>query len=303
LEDSAINLLEDKEFLEYQGMAESASLVKMAEIKAQTWERLDDRGVNQFGDKLPWKKTHENIRLRPGEVSLWAGINGHGKSLVLGQVMLWFPADVTSVIASLEMPVAATAARMCRQTIASGNPSQQYLDMFADACDNIWLYDQQNTVKASRMLALAMYAGDFLNAHHMVIDSMVKCGISPDDYPKQKEFIDALTQLAKATNMHIHLVHHMRKGNRESDTPDKMDIKGGGEITDLVDNVFIMHRNKDKERKIENNQHVDDMEPDAELWCLKQRHGEWEGKINLYFDKNSHQFTGGPGYRLNWRME
>ncbi|MCP4481201.1 MAG: hypothetical protein GY817_00010, partial [bacterium] len=47
-----MNLLEDSEFLEYQGMAESANLVKMSEIKAETWERLNDRGVNQFGDKL-----------------------------------------------------------------------------------------------------------------------------------------------------------------------------------------------------------------------------------------------------------
>lgn len=298
-----MNLLEDKEFLEFQGMAESANLVQVEDILQDTWERLDNRGINQIGDRLPWKKTHELVRLRPGEVSLWAGINGHGKSLVLGQVILWFPADVKSVIASLEMPVGATAARMCRQTLPSGNPSHQYLEHFAKASNNVWLYDQLSTVQTNRMLALTNYAGSILEANHMVIDSMVKCGIAPDNYERQKDFIDALTQLAKAYRLHIHLVHHMRKGNREDDRPDKMDIKGGGEITDLVDNVFIMHRNKEKERKLEANKHVEELDPDAELWCLKQRHGEWEGKVNLYFDKTSHQFMGGPNHRLRWRME
>ena len=34
----------------------------------------------QIGADLPWSKTHGNIKLRPGEVSVWAGVNGHGKS-------------------------------------------------------------------------------------------------------------------------------------------------------------------------------------------------------------------------------
>lgn len=298
-----MNLLEDKEFLEFQGLAESANLLQISEILDQTWERLDNRGPEQIGDKLPWPKTHDYIRLRPGELSLWAGINGHGKSLILGQIILWLPYAVKSVIASLEMPVAATAARMCRQTLPSGNPSRQYLEQFADSAGNLWLYDQVQTVKTERMLALCMYAGQILGADHIVIDSLVKCGIAQDDYPRQKEFADALCQLAKAYQMHIHLVHHMRKGRHEDDPPDKMDIKGAGELTDLADNVFIMHRNKRKERQMENGQHVEELDPDAELWCLKQRHGEWEGKVNLYFDKHSHQYMGGPSSRLQWRSE
>ena len=33
-----------------------------------------------------WEKTNGKIAFRPGEVSLWAGINGHGKSMFLSQV-------------------------------------------------------------------------------------------------------------------------------------------------------------------------------------------------------------------------
>lgn len=37
------------------------------------------------GAAMPWQKTANVIRFRQGEVTLWTGMNGHGKSLVLGQ--------------------------------------------------------------------------------------------------------------------------------------------------------------------------------------------------------------------------
>ena len=43
---------------------------------------------SEKGAYLPWAKTRNNIRLRSHEVSIWAGVNGHGKSLLLNQVML-----------------------------------------------------------------------------------------------------------------------------------------------------------------------------------------------------------------------
>ena len=298
-----INLLDDKEFLEFQGLTESAQLVQFKDIKADISERLR-RGPEQVGDRMPWTKTYELFRFRPGEVTLWAGINGHGKSEILGQVVCWFPYETKSVIASLEMPVSATGARMCRQTIMSGDPTAEYVSMWADATDNIWVYDEQQTVQTRRMIALVGYAGGVLKADHIVIDSLVKCGMkSHDNLDMQKDFVDALCQMAKAYGIHVHLVHHMRKSGSEHEIPDKFSIKGAGEITDLVDNVIICHRNKSKERMIEEGEHVDEMVPDAKLIICKQRHGEYEGSIALWFNKVNHQFMGSPNYRLRWRME
>lgn len=297
-----MNLLEDRDFIEFQGLQESAQLVQFREITDRIKARFASGAAALNGDKLPWPKTYDLIRLRPGEVSLWAGINGHGKSLLLGQILLWFPYSVKSLVASLEMPVDATAARMVQQTIFTGLPTDEYIDDFVDATDNIWIYDELQTVPTGRMLALVNYAGQFLEIDHMMIDSLVKCGIAPDDYPKQKYFVDALCQLAKAYRMHIHLVHHMRKGDKEGKEPDKFDIKGAGEIADLVDNIFIVHRNKVKEQKEQRGGSVDENEPDAKIICAKQRHGEFEGYVNLWHDKSSHQFMGGPHSRLKWRV-
>lgn len=296
-----MNLLEDKEFLDFRGMEEQALLVQIADIADEIENRFTN-GVSHYGEKLPWEKTHDLVRLRPGEVSLWAGVNGHGKSLVLGQVMCWLPQSQKLIIASLEMPPAATAGRMCQQTFVGGRPTRAYINQFAAATDNIWIYAETRTVETQRIIALCLYAGEKMGINHVMIDSLVKCGIKTDDYNKQKDFVDALCQLAKTYRMHIHLVHHIRKGDKEGREPDKFDVKGAGEITDLVDNVFIVRRNKEKERKIETKQQVKKLEPDAELICVKQRHGEWEGKINLYFDAISQQFTSGPDHTLRWRI-
>ena len=299
-----MNLLEDKEFLEFQGLQESAQLVQFKDVDVieKTKRRFADSRDGLFGDTMPWPKTFDLVRFRPGEVSLWAGINKHGKSLVLGQVICWLPYERRSVIASLEMPVDAQMARMCQQTVFTGKPTDQYIEQFGAMTDNIWIYNQLQTVKTDRMLALTNYAGAHLGVNHMVIDSIVKCGMALDDYSRQRDFVDAICQLAKAHQMHVHLVHHIRKGDKEGKEPDKFDIKGAGEIPDLVDNIFIVHRNKDKERKVQQGQHVDEMEPDVKIICNGQRHGEWEGQIALWHEKTSHQFMAGPNSRLKWRI-
>ena len=129
-----------------------------------------------------------------------------------------------------------------------------------------------------------------------MIDSLIKCGIRPDDYARQTEFVDRLCWAAKTHNIHIHLVHHIRKGDKEGKRPDKFDIKGAGEITDLVDNVFIIHRNKIKEREAEKqspNQDILD-KPDMTITVDKQRHGEWEGTFGFWFHRESTQFVSHP---------
>ena len=72
----------------------------MMEVK--TMEILVN-GVNSVGDKLPWVKTHNMFRFREGELTIWAGVNGNGKSLVMGQTALWLMRHTPVLIASMEM--------------------------------------------------------------------------------------------------------------------------------------------------------------------------------------------------------
>lgn len=246
-----------------------------------------------LGAMLPWQKTHAQVRFRKGEVTLWSGMNGHGKSVLLGQACLGFVCQQQKVcIASMEMKPMITMARICRQASGIIVPDIDFIREFHAETDGwMWLYDQQGTVKPEMMLAVLRYCADKLGIDHFVIDSLMKCGIGEDDYNRQKWFIDCITSIARDTGMHIHLVAHSRKAKDEFSPPNKMDVKGTGSITDQVDNVMTVWRNKKKESEQQDGNHESRDAPDALIICDKQRNGEWEGKIGLWFLPSSMQFV------------
>jgi len=200
--------------------------------------------------------------------------------------------DVSPVaIASMEMPPVSTVERMLCQVTGLEMPHiRQAKEFSAWTDDRLWIYDQQDSVPPDRILGMIRYAIHELDIRHIVIDSLMKCGIKPDDYGAQKEFVDRLCWSVKNTNAHIHLVLHMRKGRSESDIPSKFDVKGAGEISDLADNLFIIPRNKDKEEKIDAGELVPINVADQTLTVAKQRHGKWEGRFHFFFHKPSQQY-------------
>jgi twinkle protein len=266
--------------------------------------------VKQPRTVMPWTKTHGLLQFRPGEVTLWGGANGNGKSLVTGQIGLSLCAQQAKVcVASFEMKPIKTLERMARQW-SCFNPSDpvyrgndvaldQFIDLYGQFGDwtdgKLWLYDQQGTVTADKVCAVVRYSAKELGVNHFFIDSLMKCVAGEDDYNGQKRFVDDLTAIARDHNIHIHLVHHIRKPADESHKPSKYDYKGTGAIVDQADNIISVWRNKAKERKRDEGKDIDPNEPDCLLICDKQRHGEWEGNIALWFDAASQQYVQAAG--------
>jgi twinkle protein len=234
------------------------------------------KGTTLEGDALPWPKTAHTVRLRPGEVSLWPGINGHGKSLLTSQVAFDLVAqDRRVVIASLEMPPVRSLKRMARQAIGNSNPTEKAQgDFMGFLRRRLWLYDQHGRANPQFMLEVIRYAAQELKASHFFLDSLMMVCKGEEDYDGQKDFVTDLCAAAHDTGCHVHLIHHTRKLRDESEIPSKFDAKGSGSITDQVDNVFTVWRNKKKEAEIREGGTSD--RPDALLVCDKQRHGEWE---------------------------
>lgn len=245
------------------------------------------------GQRLPWEKTRGRIAFRPGEVTLWGGMNGHGKSLVLGQLCLALMVQKRrTCIASLEMKPAVTLSRICRQASGNSKPDEVFIREFHEIADQwIWLYDQQGAVNAERMLAVMRYCAQTKGIHHFILDSFMKCGLREDDFTAQKLFIDAICTIARDTGMHVHLVAHSRKARDENSPPGKMDVKGSGSIIDQADNIITVWRNKGKETAQQTGGAWSADDPDALLICDKQRNGEWEGRIALWFEPASLQFV------------
>jgi len=270
---------------------------------------------------LPWTKTTDLFQFRDGEVTMWAGQNGHGKSMLTSQVVLSLMGQGEKVcIASFEMKPTTTLQRMARMFACTNPFAPEYqcdegrhlltglYNDFSDWTDGkLWLYDQQGTVESSQVISVARYCAKVLGIKHIVIDSLMKCSRGEDDYNAQKDFVDDLTALARDNKIHIHLIHHMKKpAGGEYQVCGKYDAKGSGAITDLVDNFFVVHRNKEKsdDMAMKGQMSPKKDDPDAYLICRKQRNGEDEPKFSLWFDKDSQQFMGDKSdpllYFKNW---
>lgn len=249
---------------------------------------------------MPWPKTHATFRYRLGEVTLYAGSNGGGKSLVTGQIALDLIRQGAKVcIASFEMKPKRTLYRMLRQfageniegPLLARTVSEHLEDLELFTKDSLWFYDQQGTVTSRQVIAMTRFCAVELGITHIFVDSLMKCVAGEDDYNAQKWFIDQLTAVARDHGVHIHLVHHIRKLSSEEVTPNKNDVKGTGAIADQVDNVLLIWRNKKKEHDYQLGNAADVSSPDMRIMCEKQRNGEAEEWYNFFYHRASQQFV------------
>jgi twinkle protein len=252
-------------------------------------ETVDERG------RWPWEKAEKaGLRFRPRELTVWAGINGERKSLTTSQVVLGLMRHGERVlVSSFEMRPEQTLARMARQAAGTDEPSAAYVRRLdAWYAERLWLYDHFGNCEPRKAVAVARYAASELHCKHIIIDSLMKCVPAYDDYTGQKIFVGNLCALALEQGCHVHLVAHMRKGDKESDRVGKFDIRGASEIADQADNIVLIQRNKRKEAAGEK-ANVDD--PDMWLTVAKQRNGAFEGVLGLYWNSRSLALVEKPG--------
>lgn len=241
------------------------------------------------GAKSPWEEMEGKFEFRQSELTIWSGYKGHGKSLAISQVLEKFVTDGQKVfIISPEFPAHRVLHRMMIQGVGVHNTTPAVAIEWLNAVDNsLWIYDQQSSLKPRDVPALCRYAVDKFRVDHILIDSLMKCGLDTDDYSGQKNLVDQVQQVAHRSKVHIHLVAHGKKAGDE-----KMgglhDVKGASEIADMAENVIITWRNKAKEM-----QGGKEEEPDCIIKIEAQRNGDgWIGQIPLYFKRSSFTFHG-----------
>ncbi len=282
-----------------------SELRNAAEFEEAIWAEYNhvDEGL-----RLPWLKTHEALLLRPGEVSLWAGVNGHGKSAVVSHVVGHQAMQGTRCcVASMEWRTPLWLARMGRQIAGTARPSEAYSRHIARQYTNtLWAFDVAGAAKAARILEVFAYARRRYKIELFVIDNLTKCGFADDDYSGQKRFIEALSDFARTNDCHVCVVAHMRKSESEDHPSGKMGVKGSGGITDMVATVIEVWRNKAREKAV-----ALAAQPDADplpakyqpngpcgadtlLLVHKQNATGKEPTIRLWFDPDSTQFLAQP---------
>ena len=167
------------DFRAYMKDTEGSEKVRPASAYVQ--ELIDNLGRESSEVKtlLPWEKTHALFQFRPGEVTLWAGVNGHGKSLVTGMAAISLCTQGERVcIASFEMKPRKTLERMARQWSGEAPNgewmnSPEVVESFRDLYSqfktwskDLWLYDQQGTVDSSMLIGVVRYAATELKVTH-----------------------------------------------------------------------------------------------------------------------------------------
>ena len=240
-------------------------------------------GSPVVGVRPPWPSTGRKLMFRPGETTLWFGYSGHGKSSITNQIAAFaLTNDTRWCIASMEMPPRKTLYRLLCQLLNTRQPStDQVRETLAWLGDKLWLFDVAETTKAERMLAVFDYAVKRYDIRHYIVDSLTKCGLDEDDFNGQKRLIDRITDMARRTDSHFHVVGHARKGDDERDRPNKHDQRGATAITDMVDNVVTVWRDKDAE---EHGRSV------VEVEVHKQRHYSWEGRFTFDYHADTFRF-------------
>lgn len=279
------NALKDARPHDPEEMAQIADFI--GQVKAMFYPAAD-------GDRFPLLRIggrdYEWFEFRPGEYTVWTGINGHGKSLMLSQILLGVAQQGERVMVfSGEMTPAMQLKRMVKQAGGVDRPTVEYLDFLGQWLrDKVWVFNVVGSATIDRLLTVFGYARRRYAIRHFVIDSLMMTDV-PDDGPgsitKQKEAVQKIADFCKKTGSHIHLVAHPRKAGDESKAPGKLDVAGSGKITDAADNVFSVWSARKEESEPE------DDKPDALLELQKQRNGDIQHfKLWLFFNKATQQF-------------
>lgn len=256
-------------------------------------QKLFEMGVKLFGLSTPWERVDNILKgWRAGELTIWSGRNGAGKSTILNQVILNIALKgEKSCIYSGEM----SPERYLRWAIIQHKESNDLSpfsinDSLEWMSGKIYILNISDTITPDKLIEDFEYAARRYDCRHFVIDSLMKVGLNEnDEYNQQKQFVSRLVDFAKKLNVHVHLVAHPRKTVTDQDEPGKVDIKGSSHITDLAFNVIVLYRPDDEQKAKARKKGK--IASDMQLFIKKNREFGVEGKVHFWFDINSKKFN------------
>lgn len=256
------------------------------------------------GYRMPYGKFGDKLLFRPSEVTLWTGDSGAGKSQLLSDCnVAWIEQGSRVCLSSLEMRPEQTLKRMCKQVSGVDRPSSHNIREALRFLDRgLILYDRVGKAGIDGLLDVFAFSRAKYGCDQFIIDSLMRLGIAGDDYTGQEKVMFRIVDWALSTNAHVHLVAHSRKGDKDRGVPEANDIKGASEIGNNAFNIVAVWRNRKLEDDIRAAQSDEDLAKLAELKkkpgvivnVAKQRNGDFEGKIGLWFDQASYRYRSEP---------
>ena len=219
------------------------------------------------------------FRFRPNEGTVWQGYAKNGKSALLNFCLVFFAAryGVKSCIASLEIPAKKTLQIMIRQALGVLKPAteEEFRAIIEWLDEYIWVYDCVGVAKPDDMLEVFDYAARRYGIRHFVVDSLMKLDVDERNDWEVKKLLNTFMEFINKLPVHFHLVCHSKKPDaRHPDArcwPGKYDVSGSAHIVDMFHNIVCTWRNRGKEEKAAEAEHLTKGERDAalkELECV-----------------------------------
>lgn len=307
-----------KALQEAMAAASEKTLVSFSDKREKIIKHMKT-GRELTGYTLPWPKTFNHIRMRPGELSVFCGFSGHGKSTTANQILLWAARygdqtnpnceGATVGMCSFEMPMEDIFECMSYQTagLNTGKPSEEWIDKLLHWSERKFvMVDTLGKIPAMRVLG-SVVALIKSGCNIISVDSLMFCGGVTHDLEAEESFCQALCGIARAYQVHIMLIHHSRKGD-ESSPPTKDMVKGTGGITDMASTVYMFWADKYRMRLVrkrdefgrdltEKEQAYIDKKCSHILSVQKQRFGRFEDNLALW-SHPSRQYLQSPNSQV-----
>lgn len=250
-----------------------------------------------------------------GELSVWSGSNASAKSTFLNQMAIESINQGYKVaIYSGELIPGKLLKWIMMQCAGKKN-------MYFDNKTNNWLIcdEYKKIIKQWLNDKLFIYNNDLGNKAKDIIEQLKLCikkndikvlildnlmsmdlkNFGDNKYETQSILVQKLSALAKELNIHIHFVCHPRKA---TSFLRKEDIAGTGDLTNIADNVYIMHR-VNEDFKVRTKE-MFKWKEDNDIYkytnvleiCKNREFGWQDTMIGMYFEPESKRL-------LNWSDE
>ena len=254
------------------------------------------------GYQLPYENFRDKVLFRPGELTLWSGASGAGKSQILSDCEVDWVAQGSRVCkASFEMKGSQSLKRSVKQVSGLDRPTKEYIAKALQFLDRgLIIYERVGKSNIDGLLEIFDYARARWGADQFVVDSLMRLGIASDNYTGQEEAVYKLVDWVISRDVHLHLVAHSRKGERSSGVPEIEDVKGAMEIGANAFNILTVWRNRKREDEINEEDSEDKRRellaerPMVMLNIAKQRNGDFEGKRGLWFCQQTYRYSNSP---------
>lgn len=292
-------------------------LIDLAEIKAVQWNK-----IGRMMSGIPGLD-YTTGGLRDGDLTVWTGKRGEGKSSFLNQMALEaieqdkivciYSAELESRIIKDQINLCAVgklnayteldeSGRLVYRTSAKNEAA---LDGWYRR--KIWMYDSDSldaeADERKTLLSIFTQAYKKYDCRVFIVDNLmtVMTGAKANDVMQtQAEFLRDLRQFAKKYGVHVHCVVHPRKTPNVTDSDE---VGGMSAITNYACNIFCVSKlNAVSGGYIGSGTKAEVKPYNAEIKVLKNRgHGE-TGTIQLMYDINVRRFTqyGKPDKKYSW---